>query len=586
MNKEEIKTGKLQHRITRIVIFPVLIAFFLIFIVVIYTSYSYYRNQEIVNQRNQIDKTAAQISNIQSTISNIAKQVICDDVVQKGITEPANSTGNYLYQKRRVQESLAAYSHIVSSIQEIMIYTVDGKTFSSRSVKDPFEPKKNPWYEEFWKSGRTSGYTQIHLSEANQDGYQTDVISYILSYYSVENVGEELGKLVINVKFSEIEKMMQLDSELQDGYGLYDFNGNPIINHGQLKGSYEQIKNEYKDGIVEHRNGDVYIVADEMEDGFLLISEISGVQLMKRAVGQNLYLLAIFGIILGALLYVLPRAISQIVTPVNQLSAAALELGRGNFDVSVNIHTNDELELLAGAFNKMVVDIKDYMHKSVKHEKNLRRMQIENLMLQINPHFIYNTMNSIVYMARMSGNEQIADFANVFISLLQSTLDVRDSVYQTVGKELCTVENYLRLQKYRYADKFTYEIKCAEELMDCEILNVMVQPVVENAIFHGIVPKEDAGKLEICVSKEGEKLVVRVEDDGVGMSQETLAEQLSPDHKQKGGMRKIGVANVRNRIREIYGEPYDLKIESELNVGTRVIMTVPYVKTQETETVI
>lgn len=586
MNKKEIKTGKLQRRITRIVLFPVLIAFFIIFIVVIYTSYSYYRNQEVVNQRNQIDKTAAQVSNMQSTISNIAKQVICDDVVQKGITVPPDSTGKYLYQRRRVQETLAAYSHIISSIQEIMIYTVDGKTFSSRSVKDPFDPQKNPWYEEFWNSGRTSGYTQIHLSEANQDGYQTDVISYILSYYSVENVGEELGKLVINVKFSELEKMMQLDSELQEGYCLYGFNGDPAISHGQLKKPYEQIKSECKDGIIKSRNGDVYIVADGMDDGFLLISEISGVQLMKRAVGQNLYLLVIFGIILGALLYVLPRAILQIVTPVNQLSAAALELGQGNFDVSVNIHTNDELELLAGAFNKMVVDIKDYMHKSVKHEKDLRRMQIENLMLQINPHFIYNTMNSIVYMARMSGNGQIADFANVFILLLQSTLDVRDSIYQTVGKELRTVENYLRLQKYRYADKFTYEIKCAEELMDCEILNVMVQPVVENAIFHGIVPKEEAGKLKICVFREGEKLVVRVEDDGVGMSQETLAEQLSPDHKQKGGMRKIGVANVRNRIREIYGEPYDLKIESEVNVGTKVIMTVPYVKTQETEKVI
>lgn len=583
MKKKGIKKGKLQIRITRIVLFPVLVAFFMIFIVVISTSYNYYRTQEIINQRNQVDKTAAQISNLQSTISNIAKQVIYDDVVQKGIAAPADSTGNYLYQRRKVQETLTTYSHIISSIHEIMIYTEDGRTFSSRNIKDPFDPEKNPWYEEFWESGRTSGYTKIHPSEADQDGYQVDVMSYMLSYYSVENAGKELGKLVVSVKLNELEKMVQLDSDLLEGYCLYDSNAEPVICHGRLKKDYDQIQRENENGIIESSHGDVYIVADGIDDNCLFVSEISGVRLMEQAVRGNLYLLAIFAIIMGALLYILPRAIRQIVTPVKQLSAAAVEVGQGNFDVSVDIHTDDELEMLADVFNKMVVDIQDYMHQSVEHEKVLRRMQIENLMLQINPHFIYNTMNSIVYMARMSGNGQIADFANAFISLLQSTLDVRDSVYQTVRKELRTVENYLYLQKYRYADKFTYEIDCAEELMDCEILNVMVQPAVENAIFHGIVPKEEKCKLKISVCKENEHLVVSVEDNGVGMSPETLAEQMHPGHEQKGGVRKIGVANVRNRIREIYGEPYDLVIESELGVGTKVIMTVPYVKTKEVE---
>lgn len=583
MKKKGIKKGKLQIRITRIVLFPVLVAFFMIFIVVISTSYNYYRTQEIINQRNQVDKTAAQISNLQSTISNIAKQVIYDDVVQKGIAAPADSTGIYLYQRRKVQETLTTYLHIISSIHEIMIYTEDGRTFSSRNIKDPFDPEKNPWYKDFWESGRTSGYTKIHLSEADQDGYQVDVMSYMLSYYSVENAGKELGKLVVSVKLNELEKMVQLDSDLLEGYCLYDSNAEPVICHGRLKKDYDTIQRENENGIIESSHGDVYIVANEIDDNCLLVSEISGTRLMERAVRGNLYLLAIFAIIMGALLYILPRVIRQIVTPVNQLSAAAIEVGQGNFDVSVDIHTDDELEMLADVFNKMVVDIQDYMHQSVEHEKVLRRMQIENLMLQINPHFIYNTMNSIVYMARMSGNGQIADFANAFISLLQSTLDVRDSVYQTVRKELRTVENYLYLQKYRYADKFTYEIDCAEELMDCEILNVMVQPAVENAIFHGIVPKEEKCKLKISVCKENEHLVVSVEDNGVGMSPETLAEQMHPGHEQKGGVRKIGVANVRNRIREIYGEPYDLVIESELGVGTKVIMTVPYVKTKEVE---
>ena len=410
-----------------------------------------------------------------------------------------------------------------------------------------------------------------------------DVTSYIMSYYSVENARQELGKLVISLKLSELEKMAELDPELLEGYCLYDANAIPIVSRGSLKKTYAQIRNLSEDGIVESTNGDVYIVADQMQDGWVLVSEISGIRLMQRAIGANVYLLAIFALILGMLLFVLPKSIRQIVTPINQLSEAAAEVGHGNFDVSVKIRTDDELEMLAEVFNKMVVDIREYMHQSVEHEKVLRRMQIENLMLQINPHFIYNTMNSIVYMAKMRGNSQIADFANAFISLLQSTLDIRDSVYQTVRKELRTVENYLYLQKYRYADKFTYEIRCPQELMDCQILNVMLQPAVENAIFHGIAPKEEPCELKISIERQGDSLVACVEDNGVGMSPETLAEQMRPGHPQKGGIRKIGVANVRNRIRETYGEPYDLVIESELNVGTKVTMTVPYVKENKKE---
>ena len=118
--------------------------------------------------------------------------------------------------------------------------------------------------------------------------------------------------------------------------------------------------------------------------------------------------------------------------------------------MSAHIQTDDELEMLSDVFDKMIVDIQKFMNESVEREKILRNMQIENLMLQINPHFIYNTMNSIVYMARMNGDTHIADFANAFISLLQSTLDVTDSVYQTLGQELLNVKNYLYLQSYRY----------------------------------------------------------------------------------------------------------------------------------------
>lgn len=572
------KTGKLQTRLTRIIFMAVLATFFLMTVIVTYTSYQYYREREIGSQKNQMDKTASQISVFQNMLDNIAKQVICDDVLQKGLVTQPSSVGRYLYQKRNVQETLLTYSHIMDSIREIMIYTTDGRTFSSRTIKDPFQPEKNDWYENFWETGRTSGFTEVHKSEPNQDGYTVDVISYIMSYYSVENPGEELGKLVISVDFEEIEKMAYLESELLEGYCLYDGQGKALVTEGVLKQEYRGSVLREEGSSVFNEKGDIYISTGGMEDNWLLVSEISRSRLVHRSFQAYFYLTVLFVFIIGGLISTLNIVIRKFVKPIHKLSETAEAVGRGNFDVRVNIHTDDELEMLSEVFNKMIVDIQNLMNESVEHEKILRKMQIENLMLQINPHFIYNTMNSIVYMARMNGNTQIADFANAFISLLQNTLDVTDSVYQTLRQELLNVKNYLYLQSYRYADKFAYEIECSEELMECKILNVMIQPAVENAIFHGIAPKDGKCALKISAVRKNDTVEICVEDNGVGMSEEILREQMSATYKQKEGVRKIGVANVRNRIRNIFGEPYDLKIESKAGVGTKVIMTIPYMK--------
>ncbi len=572
------KTGKLQTRLTRIVLMAVLAAFFLMTVIMTYTSYQYYREREIGSQKNQMDKTASQISAFQNMLDNIAKQVICDDVLQKGLVTQPSSIGRYLYQKRNVQETLLTYSHIMDSIREIMIYTTDGRTFSSRTVKDPFQPKKNEWYENFWKTGRTSGFTEVHKSEPNQDGYTVDVISYMMSYYSVENPGEELGKLVISVEFEEIEKMAKLESELLEGYCLYDGQGKALVTEGALKQEYKDFAPGEEESSVFSEKDDIYISAGGMGDNWLLVSEISRSRLMQRSFQAYFYLTVLFIFIIGGLVITLNIVIRKFVKPIHKLSETAEEVGRGNFDVRVDICTDDELEMLSEVFNRMIVDIQKFMNDSVEHEKILRKMQIENLMLQINPHFIYNTMNSIVYMARMNGNTRIADFANAFISLLQNTLDVTDSVYQTLRQELLNVKNYLYLQSYRYADKFVYEIECDKELMECKILNVMIQPAVENAIFHGIAPKEGKCALKISVHRKDNAVEICVEDNGVGMAEEILQELMCTSHKQKEGVRKIGVANVKKRIRNIFGEPYDLEIESKVNVGTKVIMTIPYIK--------
>lgn len=572
----EKKTGRLEPKLTRMVLSVVLSAFLLIFLIVLNTAYHYYRKQEIDNQLYQLDKTASQIFTLQTTTANLGKQIIYDEAVSRCLDMEEDSTGEYLYAKRKMQSKLANYSFILDGVREIMLYTTDGRTFSGKYVKQAFVPEEKPWYQNFLESGKKYGFSEVHSSEPNTNGYSVDVVSFIMGYYSVGDTTRELGKLIIDIDLEKIKEFMQIDNSMVTGCTLFDGKGRELYAEGSLRSGYDEIMERNDNGIVQNLKGDVLVVSAGMEDGWTLALEISGPRLLVKALISYSYLLLIFAVLIAILIVALRKSIRKIVNPIHLLSEAALELGSGNFDVNVKIRTNDELEMLADVFNKMVLDIRGLMNKSVEHEKLRRQMQIENLMLQINPHFIYNTMNSIVYMARMSGNPQIADFANAFISLLQSTLDVRDSIYNTVGQEIKTVENYLYLQKYRYEDKFTYTVECEEELKACKILNVMIQPAVENAIFHGIAPKDEQCKLKIVIRKVEEALEVCVEDNGIGMSQETLAELMSPEHVQKGGVRKIGVSNVRERINNIFGAPYNLEIKSELGVGTRVIMTVPY----------
>ena len=223
-----------------------------------------------------------------------------------------------------------------------------------------------------------------------------------------------------------------------------------------------------------------------------------------------------------------------------QLHAAAEKVRTGDFAVEVDIHTNDELEILGDSFNSMVQDLQNLLEESVEHEKNIREMEINRLMLQINPHFIYNTLNSIVYMAQMKGDTDIVKFANAFISLLQDTLRVeKDSIYISMRQEVKNIRNYLTIQEYRYPDRFQTDYQVDEDVLDCEVPNVLIQPIVENAIFHGLAGKIEPGRLCIEARREEECLVIRVVDDGIGMSRDKVEELMASDEEIKGKMRTI-----------------------------------------------
>ncbi|MCR5055260.1 MAG: histidine kinase [Lachnospiraceae bacterium] len=570
MNRQEKRrAGGLQRKLRITIFTTVLITITLIFSVVAYYYMGMYRERRMADISEQMDLMSSEILFFQSLMDNVSKQAITDVAVRDSLDSRDETTGIYLYKKRRANESLAAYAHVVEPVHELLIYSAEGETYSSLySVRSPFKPEDNPWYTEYKDKNLTSGFTSIHNSAVITGGHTEDVISYVMTFYNVEKPTEIEGDLIINIKLSYLESLLSTSNELVASVVLYDSSGRIIYASNDDIVPYEKISEASKDRSV--------LVSSNLKDGWVLAMKISD-ETIQYEIRALLIRIALAFALAGILTYImLARFVSRIVKPINVLADSVNEVGKGNFDVNVEIHSQDEIEDLADGFNNMVRDIKDLMEESVENEKIKRKMTVDKLMNQINPHFIYNTLNSIVYMAKLDGNERIVSFTNTFISLLQGTLKIQDSAYITVGEEIENIENYLTLQKFRYADKFESEIICEEKDVKALIPCVMMEPIVENAIFHGIAPNDEKGHLTVKIEREEDLLSITVEDDGIGMDEETIEKLLSDTTSERGAIHKIGIANVRKRIKQIYGEEFDIIIESAPGAGSRVLIKVPY----------
>lgn len=568
------KTGNLQSKLTMPVLLAVAAIFLLVLLVGIIYYNSAYRDMEISDCQKQLDKAAYSVSKMQNSVENVAKQVAVSDAVQDGIQNSVRTSADYFVKANNIQKTLGTYTFIMDYIQEVLIYTKEGDTYTSLLFRGKFDPNQELWYQNFKATGVNKGYTEVYSATVAQDGRKQQVISYVLTYYSILNYNNELGDIIISVDYASIEKMAELDNDLLKGYAIYDMSGTEILKKGNVENTYDNISETEKTRS-EDEDGNIYLISRELESGWIMVAEISGEALQSRLLFVEILIVALFLILAFLIVSALTYNIKKVVKPINRLSQAAEQLGEGNFDVSVDVTTGDEVEILANTFNKMVKDVRHYTELSVEHEKIIRKSQVDQLLLQINPHFIYNTLNSIVYMARINGNKDIEEFVNAFISLLQSTLRVENKVYTTLGEELKNVENYLILQKYRYMDKFEAKIDCPQELQTYLVPKVILQPIVENAIFHGIAPMEGKGKLDVSVKILHNKLRIIIEDNGIGMSKELAEKMFDEKYVSGGSMRKIGIANVYRRIKEICGEEYGFCIESELGKGTKVVIDLP-----------
>lgn len=282
-------------------------------------------------------------------------------------------------------------------------------------------------------------------------------------------------------------------------------------------------------------------------------------------------LVTITGLVVSYLLY---RTVSL---PILKLRHKISSISMGDFSRDTSIEWNHELGDIGRGINDMSESIVALMNQRLSDEKQKRDLEYQMLQSQINPHFIYNTLNSIKWMATIQGADGISEMTTALSRLLKS-ISKGTSLLVPLREELNLLQDYYTIQQYRYGGTITMNIHVTEEsLYDCQIVKFTLQPLVENAVFHGIEPKGTAGTIDVLVEAVSENnMRITVADDGVGMSQEKADRLLTEDSdKSAEFFREIGISNVHKRLQYQFGPEYGITIETKEGEYTRMILLLP-----------
>ncbi len=271
----------------------------------------------------------------------------------------------------------------------------------------------------------------------------------------------------------------------------------------------------------------------------------------------------------------------SITHPISKLCEKTGQIAKGDFSVRATCDSKDEIEVLADSFNYMAGKLEMQMEKIRQEQENLRNTELKLLQTQINPHFLYNTLDTIIWMIEGKQNEEAIDMIES-LSLFFRIVVSKGRDYISIREEELHIESYLRIQQSRYKDILDYEIDIPDELYAYQTLKLTLQPLIENSLYHGIKMLRKKGKITIKGELDGDKIHLYVIDNGVGMSKE-IREYLqnAMKHPENNPSAGFGLTNVDERIKLNYGENFGVEILETMEQGTTICVTIPAIKIQK-----
>lgn len=502
----------------------------------------------------------------------------------------------YLFEENQPKEEIEAErERILTQFNTIMesrgdIYNIAAVGDNGRYIINQGEDILTPyidiesldWYQAAMHSDTGIAVSSSHVQNAIRSSYKWVIT---LSRGLVNNrTGETEGIFFVDMNYSAISDLCNNNSIGNKGYiFVLDAEGN-VIYHPKQQLMYgglltEHIKEIMKceeDSLIvrdgtEHK---LYTLSRSDKTGWTVVGAAYTLELLKNnKQAQIQYILAAILLVLGVLLIsnILSREITK---PLRRLTESMSRVEKGQFaKANVDVTMENEIGSLGKSYNLMTERIHTLMEQNVYEQKQKRKNELKALQAQINPHFLYNTLDSIIWMSEAGQNDEVVEMTSALAKLLRQSIS-NDNEQVELRQEIEYVKNYLTIQKMRYQDKLEYTIEIEPDVCHVMIVKLVLQPIVENAIYHGIKYKGSKGTLRIRAYAAGEDVCIAVEDDGIGMDETVLRnifDKRKKAHKQNG----VGVPNVQNRLKLYYGEKYGIIYESRCGEGTRAIIRIP-----------
>lgn len=550
-----------------------------------------YEEENLVNMEAYLN---SYLEEVDSIAKNVNYNYYLQDYLETVIKEEDDYVDSGIGKNMRSYEmSSQAFSDTLLSRADISSIMIFGKKkmLLNRSMytyqKVALDYSKLDWYAKAVAKPQDA----IITGPNRHSFFDTDdeVISLSREVQSYEN-GTFRGVILINLNMNKITEICNSFQEKQENFICIINDKGELVyeqQNGRERFAFDEKENrqELNTALGKTKEscfrlnyrGEKYLITrtDMKTTGWTLVSMVPYKSVMAETMAISGVMILAVAITLIVTLLLLNRILTGVVKPLKKLEKYMVQVNPDNMDQRMEILTDDEIGHLSMKFNQMMDRIRNLKEQVIEEQEDKRKYELQALQAQINPHFLYNTLDSIIWMAETNDSNIVA-MTEALAKLFRISLN-KGNEEISLERELEHVKNYLIIQSMRYADKFTYEISAEPGVERCRTIKLILQPIVENCIYHGIKKKRGTGKITIRAYRREQNLIIEVSDDGCGMPEEIcrkiLSDEIESENISGSG---IGVKNVNERIQLRFGKKYGLSYSSEEGVGTTVTYVLPY----------
>lgn len=571
MNARAPRTGL---RITTILVTMVVGTVAIILLCCILLFLDRYRSAMVQSARTSSSQAVSQVSNTVGSYLRDMGQAM--ELVEQSVSESVESR-DWL---------LAAFLKYRPDVVAVTSYSAGGELLDCWSPGR--EPRENIFQNLSFDLSAARESEGAYMTAPHVETIFEGYYPWVVTMTAPLEGGGEAAWVSLDISFSSISSYLKNVSIGQRGYCfLMDREGN-IVYHPQQQLLYAGLKSEDTEALAALEDGDyaddtvIYCLASVEGSDWRAVGVSYVDELVNRNVNDMIRLSCLLAVVvLGAALLTSWLLFRFLGRPLRGL-ASAMESFESDADhfAYKPVGGTREVQELSDSFEHMVLRIQELMTTVREEEINLRKTELKALQAQINPHFLYNTLDSIAWMCEQGRNADAVRMVHALARLFRISIS-RGHELIPIAKEIEHAESYLQIQMYRYKNQFTYDFDVDPDCLGYYCNKITLQPIIENSINHGLDLMVDEGRIDVLVRQDGDDIVFSVRDNGVGMSEEQIEAIMQHGPTDRTG---IGIKNVNDRLKIYFGKSYGLHITSEPDIGTCVEIRMPKIKEGDHET--